>query len=257
MCYEPAFFVFARNALQCVLIPSKAMTIMLPHVTLYNEISLDGKIAGFEGDIGRYYTRSFRWHADAILVGGRTALSFGPPEPEAERVAVLPLPPKEPVYPGFEDLVYEPRPLIVIPDSRGQVLNWQAIHAQPWYRDPVALVSRATPPDYLAYLQRRHVATIVAGDDHVDLVAAFETLAARFGVRSILADCGGTLNGALLQAGLVDEIALILNPSLVGDLNIQIVYRPLDTPAGPIQLRLAEVERLDDGAVWLRYEVVK
>ena len=43
------------------------MTVMLPHVTLYSEISLDGKIEGLLADIGRYYTRSFRWHADAIM----------------------------------------------------------------------------------------------------------------------------------------------------------------------------------------------
>ncbi len=230
---------------------------MLPHVTLYNEISLDGKIAGFEADIGRYYTRSFRWHADAILMGGNTALSFGPPESDAERAVELPLPAKEALYPGYETLVYEPRPLIVIPDSRGQVLNWLAIHAQPWYRDPVALISRATPQAYRDYLARRRVATILAGEEHVNLAAALAELAARFGVRSILADCGGTLNAALLQAGLVDEFAFILNPSLVGGADIQSVYAPPKAPGGPIPLRLLEIERFADGAVWLRYAVVK
>ncbi len=142
---------------------------MLPRVTLYNEISLDGRIEGLQMDVGRFYRLSFRWHADAILVGSRTALSFGPPEPAAEQATELPAPTKEPLYPGFEGLVYQPRPIIIIPDSRGQVRNWQAIHAQPWYRDPVALISRATLQDYLAYLKRRHVAVITAGDDHVDL----------------------------------------------------------------------------------------
>ena len=229
---------------------------MLPRVTLYNEISLDGRIEGLQVDVGRFYRLSFRWHADAILVGSRTAQSFGPSEPAEERACELPAPAHEPLYPGFEDLVYEPRPIIAIPDSRGQVLNWQAIHAQPWYRDPVAIVSRATPPDYRDYLKRRRVATITAGDDHVDLRAALEELHERFGVRAILTDCGGGLNGALLQAGLVDEVALILNPSLVGDLSAQTVYRPPDAPGEAILLRLLDVERFDDGALWLRYAVV-
>lgn len=230
---------------------------MLPRVTLYNEISLDGRIEGLQMDVGRFYRLSFRWHADAILVGSRTALSFGPPEPAAEQATELPAPTKEPLYPGFEGLVYQPRPIIIIPDSRGQVRNWQAIHAQPWYRDPVALISRATLQDYLAYLKRRHVAVITAGDDHVDLRAALEELNGRFGVRSILTDCGGALSGALFQGGLVDEVAVILNPSLVGDPAAQTVYCPPTAPGEAIPLRLLEVERFDDGALWLRYSVVQ
>jgi 2,5-diamino-6-(ribosylamino)-4(3H)-pyrimidinone 5'-phosphate reductase len=230
---------------------------MLPRVTLYNEISLDSRIEGLKMDVGRYYRLGFRWHADAILVGSRTAQSFGPPESAEAQASELPLPAKEPLYPGFEDLVYEPRPIIVIADSRGQVRNWQAIHAQPWYRDPVALVSHATPPDYLTYLKQRRVATITAGDDHVDLRAALEELNGRFSVRSILTDCGGGLNGALLQAGLVDEVAVILNPSLVGDLAAQTVYRPPDAPGEVISLRLLDLECFEDGALWLQYAVVQ
>ena len=51
-------------------------------------------------------------------------------------------------------------------------------------------------------------------------------------------------------------MALILNPSLVGDLSAQTVYRPSDAPGEAILLRLLDVERFDDGALWLRYAVV-
>jgi len=57
----------------------------------------------------------------------------------------LPAPEHLPVVPGFEDLVYEPRPLLVVPDSRGRVRNWVHALAQPWYRAIVVLTSRATP----------------------------------------------------------------------------------------------------------------
>jgi 2,5-diamino-6-(ribosylamino)-4(3H)-pyrimidinone 5'-phosphate reductase len=43
----------------------------------------------------------------------------------------VPAPERLPVVPGFEDLVYEPRPLFVVPDSRGRVLNWIHALAQP------------------------------------------------------------------------------------------------------------------------------
>jgi len=52
-----------------------------PRVTIYNEISLDGRIEGFDQDVGRYYRLGFRWRSDAILMGSVTAQAFGPAEP--------------------------------------------------------------------------------------------------------------------------------------------------------------------------------
>jgi diaminohydroxyphosphoribosylaminopyrimidine deaminase/5-amino-6-(5-phosphoribosylamino)uracil reductase len=50
----------------------------------------------------------------------------------------------------------------------------------------------------------------------VDLRAALRDLAAR-GSNEVLVEAGGTLNGALLQQGLVDELVLYLAPQLLGD----------------------------------------
>ncbi|GAA3711116.1 hypothetical protein GCM10022204_32280 [Microlunatus aurantiacus] len=63
-----------------------------PHVTVYNEISLDGKITGFDGDGVRYYARGLRWPSDAILMGSVTAEAFGPNESAAEQERELPPP---------------------------------------------------------------------------------------------------------------------------------------------------------------------
>ena len=51
----------------------------------------------------------------------------------------------------------------------------------------------------------------------VDLVACKQDLAAR-GNNEILAEAGSRLNGALLQAGLVDELVIYLAPQLLGDM---------------------------------------
>jgi 2,5-diamino-6-(ribosylamino)-4(3H)-pyrimidinone 5'-phosphate reductase len=145
-------------------------------------------------------------------MGSVTAQAFGPAEPADQRMRELPAPEHLPVVPGFEDLVYEPRPLLVVPDSRGRVRNWVHALAQPWYRAIVVLTSQATPPDYLEYLNRRGIAHLSAGEDRIDLPAALELLQARYGVQSMRTDCGGRLNGSLLAAGLVDEVAVIINP---------------------------------------------
>jgi 2,5-diamino-6-(ribosylamino)-4(3H)-pyrimidinone 5'-phosphate reductase len=210
-----------------------------PRVTIYNEISLDGRIEGFDQDVGRYYRLGFRWRSDAILMGSVTAQAFGPAEPADQQMRRVPAPERLPVVSGFEDLIYEPRPLLVVPDSRGRVRNWVHALAQPWYGAIVVLTSQATPLDYLEYLKRRGI----------------DLLQARYGVQSVRTDCGGRLNGALLAAGLVDEVAVIINPSLAANPTSQsLVTLPHAIFPGALRLALQEVDRLNDGAVWLRYE---
>ena len=227
-----------------------------PHVTIYNQISIDGRIEGFAMDGARYYRRGFRWRSDAILMGSVTAQNFGPAEPPEQRVADMPALEQVPIFPGFEDLVYEPRPLLVVPDSRGSVRNWRHALAQPWYRSILVLVSRRTPSDYLGYLRRRGIDHLAAGDDRVDLAAALDQLATGHGVASIRTDSGGGLNGALLAAGLVDEMVVIVSPRVSGQPESQSLVRlPHAMQPTGVPLRLMELETLADGAVWLRYRL--
>jgi len=58
------------------------------------------------------------------------------------------------------------------------------------------------------------VLTDAAG--RVDLKAVLRELAGR-GINEVLVEAGRTLNGALLRAGLVDELLLYLAPQLLGD----------------------------------------
>ncbi|WP_141824275.1 RibD family protein [Humibacillus xanthopallidus] len=225
-----------------------------PHVVVYNEVSIDGRVVGFDTDPSRYYRLGFRWRSGAILMGSTTALAFGPPEPVAEELRALPPPDRLPVVPGFESLVTEPRPLLVVSDSQGIVRCWQHALAQPWYRSIVVLVSRSTPADYRRYLDRRGIEHLEAGEHRVDLARALERLATTHGVSAVRTDGGGALNGALLTAGLVDEIALLLDPVISSDPDGQrLVTLPHPTAPGGIRLRLTDVERLDDGALLLRY----
>ena len=227
---------------------------MLPEVVVYNAVSLDGRVTGFADEPGRYYRLGFRWASDAILMGSETALAFGPSETPAEREQERPPLPGEPVVPGFEALVTEPRPLLVVPDSAGRVHTWRHARSQPWYRAAVSLVSARTPDDHLSYLRRRGVDVVAAGDDRVDLRAALSELAERWGVRRVRTDGGGRLAGALFDAGLVTELAVLLVPTVVGDAGARSLVEGL-TSGAATPLALIELERLDDGALWLRYRV--
>ncbi len=86
-----------------------------------------------------------------------------------------------------------------------------------------------------------------------------EELNSRYGVGVVRADCGGTLNGVLLRAGLVDEISLVVSPCLIGGTTPSSIFVAPDLASaeGTISLRLIGVETLRGDVVWLRYEVVK
>jgi len=226
-----------------------------PHVTVYNEISLDGKITGFDGDGVRYYTRGFRWHSDAILMGSVTAEAFGPNESPAEQQRDLPALEPAGLPPGFAELVGDPRPLLVVPDSGGRLRNWRHARAQPWYGRIVVLVGERTPAEYVEHLDRRGIEHLTAGVERVDLSQALQQLRREHAVRSIRTDSGGALNGTLLAAGLVDRVAVIIAPRIGRDPEAQTLVRLPGSLADAPALRLVESEVLDDGALWLVYDV--
>ena len=148
---------------------------------------------------------------------------------------------------------------MVIADSRGRIRQWAPLRNQPYWRDALALVSRATPEEYLAHLEGEGVEFILTGEDRVDLRASLEELYSRYGVESIRVDSGGTLNGVLLREGLVDEISLLIHPCLVGGTTPRSLFVAPDLTSADdvIDVRLAHVEELRDGVVWLRYEVIR
>jgi 2,5-diamino-6-(ribosylamino)-4(3H)-pyrimidinone 5'-phosphate reductase len=136
------------------------------------------------------------------------------------------------------------------------VRNWIHALAQPWYRDILVLTSAATPPEYRDYLDRRGIRTWTAGERRVDLARALERLHAEEGVRHIRTDSGGRLNGALLAAGLADELVVMVEPVVAGapgDPALLDLPRELDPRA--VTFERTGVEPLDGGAVVLRYAV--
>jgi 2,5-diamino-6-(ribosylamino)-4(3H)-pyrimidinone 5'-phosphate reductase len=222
---------------------------MLPRVILHNSVSVDGRVDWFAPDIGLHYELASRWKVDVHLAGSKTILSADEDVPPEEETA-------------FEPPQVEPddtRPLLVIPDSRGRVRTWHTLRQAPHWRGCVALCSRATPGEYREYLHERHIEYIVTGDDHVDLRDALEELSARYGAETVLVDSGGTLNGVLLRAGLVDEISLLVHPYLVGGRTPGSFFRApdLNSVEQVIQLRMTHLEQVKDDIVWLRYTVSK
>ncbi|NDJ78959.1 MAG: deaminase [Chloroflexi bacterium] len=179
-----------------------------------------------------------------------------------------PLPPFEgdptPLYDDFlpEHVIHRPdlQGWFTVVDGRGRVRwlykEWPDPAWTGWLL--LVLVGHHTPPAYLAYLRREDIPYLVAGEgDHVDLGVALGKMAARLGVACVLSTAGGRLNGALLRAGLVDEINITFEPLVIGGTDTPSLF---DAPAlqpgeWSSRLRLIKAQAQPGGAVWLRYAV--
>jgi 2,5-diamino-6-(ribosylamino)-4(3H)-pyrimidinone 5'-phosphate reductase len=211
---------------------------MLPYVVIHNAVSVDGRMDRLDVDLGLYYSLISTWKEDLTLCGSGTMLQ-----------------------PGWEEWEHDgtgdpSRPLLAVADSRGRFRNWRKAAPSPYWREGIALCCRSTPKEHLEYLDQDGIKTIVTGHDRVDLREALELLANEHGVKVIRVDSGGTLNGALLRDGLVDEVSVVVSPQLIGGTSLSSMFRAPDLGVEevPINAMLMSSRKVK-GHIWLRYRI--
>lgn len=74
----------------------------------------------------------------------------------------------------------------------------------------VAILSERVSDEYLASLREHGVSYLLAGAPDVDLALALRKIGERLGVRTLMLEGGGGINGGMLRAGLVDEVSLLV-----------------------------------------------
>jgi riboflavin biosynthesis pyrimidine reductase len=119
------------------------------------------------------------------------------------------------------------------------------------------LISSTTPAPYRRVLREYEVPYFQVGDGRVDLGQAVDRLSEVFGVDRIVSTAGGVLNGALLRAGLVDEIDIQILPAVVGRAEAPAIFEGYDFgAAGSLRdLELIAAETRPDGSIFIRYAV--
>jgi 2,5-diamino-6-(ribosylamino)-4(3H)-pyrimidinone 5'-phosphate reductase len=223
---------------------------MIPRVIVYDAVSLDGRTIGLDVDKELYNEIASKWDLDAVLMGSNTVLAELNAKPGEVRGESR----KPQIDPNDE------RPLLVVPDSRGQIRVWNEVREMPYFRDILVLCSRSTPQEYLDFLEERYVKHMVIGYHEVDLGAALNELNVQFGVKSLRVDSGGVLNGVLLREGLVDEVNVLIHPELLGGKSSSSIFPASElNPSGgsTVQLVLVKVENPKTNFVWLQYRVFK
>lgn len=125
--------------------------------------------------------------------------------------------------------------------------------------DPILVIlAEAVPDSHLAGLRGEGISYIFAGRTELDLAAALETLNRELGIERLLVEGGGGANGALLRAGLIDELSLVLTAAIDGSSGAPTVFNSGEDDLGPAPLTRMTLEShtvLEHGALWLRYKL--
>ena len=128
--------------------------------------------------------------------------------------------------------------------------------------DDIAVILPETAADeYLTHLQNVGVSYLFGGKDGYDLKEAITVLAEKFGIKSISLQGGGMIDGAMLAAGLLDELSLVMYPGIDGMAGVPSIFQysgsDTDRPALGQSLEFLSAEVREHGVVWLRYKIHK
>lgn len=231
-----------------------------PYIICHILSALDGKIAGtFAGTkaaraASEEYARiRFAYQADAWLYGTTTTKEFTQYrkpvlEPVCEDVP-------EGDYIAQTDLKF----YYISLDTAGEI-GWESASFQkPGRPDAhvIEILTEETPAAYRAYLRKKGVSYVIAGDTSLDCKVVTEKLKRLFGINTILICGGGTVNWTFVQQGVVDELSLLLAPAADGDPSTPTVFEKSELLATttPVEFQLKNVEQLKDSGIWLTYLV--
>ena len=95
-------------------------------------------------------------------------------------------------------------------------------------------------------LRKKQISYVVSGASSVDLTQAVNLLGEHFGIRTLLLEGGGHINGGFLEAGLVDEVSLLLLAAIDGRHDIPAVFDGVSDSkhrAVPLKLKIRRAAR--------------
>jgi riboflavin biosynthesis pyrimidine reductase len=208
-----------------------------------------GKLPGYKHESDLFETTAASFGIGAWIVGTTTMDEFDAPKRKLPS-ATTRIPKRDYIAkPGAKRLA-------IGADARG-VLRFKENEVGGDH--VVLLLTARASNDYLAHLQSARVSYLFCGRKQIDLHTALCKLATEFKLRKLMLQGGGKFNGAMLAAGLVDEISHLTVPVADGGIGISSMFDIAgDPPAkAAATLRLFSRKQLPGGVTWCRYKVVR
>jgi riboflavin biosynthesis pyrimidine reductase len=119
----------------------------------------------------------------------------------------------------------------------------------------ITILTESVSDDYFAFLRSKGVSYLFGGKSRIDLGNVLRKLRSQFGIRKLLLEGGGKINGSFLAANLIDELSILVGPVADGNIGTPTLFDVEDRSAPARSLTLISMEKRTGGIVWLRYKV--
>jgi riboflavin biosynthesis pyrimidine reductase len=223
-----------------------------PHIICHMLSSVDGRIDGAALRAvtrdGEYESTGAQLNGDAWICGRTTMQQhFAEKEPFVSKSNKATGP-----QPAF--VARRANSYAISVDTLGK-LNWSSgdVHGD----HLICIVSERAPADYLTMLRDKGISYVVAGQSSIDLAEAVKQLGERFGIRTLLLEGGGHINGAFLEADLIDEVSVLVVPGIDGRHGVPAVFDGIsEAKRAATRLKLRSFEPRENDTLWLRYDVI-
>ncbi len=196
------------------------ITHQTPYCVMKTAVTMDGKTGTETGDSqwitgvdARKEVHRMRHEMDAVLVGTGTALADNPRLTTRLEGEV-----SQPIRVVLDRNGVLPRTHHVLADEAAKTLWVMNEKAARTIREEVRVSQLGV-----------EILTVTENDGHLNLRDLFDKLGRR-GVASVLLESGGSLNAAMLHAGLVQEVVLFMAPKIVGGKNAKTAVEGIGIP---------------------------
>lgn len=232
-----------------------------PYVIIHTHVSIDGKIKTV--DSPKFETTSKQYQEIALYpdkqffdikgyLNGRTTTEDNQPLEKTELDEDASVPEGDFIADEDADMYY------VSIDRKG-VIGWTRNYVDYGNRHAhvIEVLSEKATNGYKDFLRQNNISYIIAGEELLDDELVLDKLYDLFGLDRLMIGGGGVLNWSYLQAGLVDEVSLVVGPFADGDPENPSLFTAMDplSQKQPLSFSLVEVSPLEDSAVWLRYTI--
>ena len=187
------------------------------------------------------------FNGNAILYGTTTMLDFC-------NGVVSDLPKSKPIERKDYIAPHEEDIYVVALDCNGTLAHSQNyLERHGLKQHIIEVLTKSVSDEYLAYLRKIGISYIFAGHKELECEIAMIKLKEIFGIERLVIAGGGYTDWSFADAGMIDELSLVLAPAADGEQQVTVFERTDNSLNRAIAFTLKDVKKLDGNGVWLRY----
>ena len=221
----------------------------LPYVICHMLPSIDGRIVlrdwGIANATREYEKTAATFDADGWIIGRVSMAPYAGKARVPARRGGEPIPRKDFVA------SHDTSSFAIAIDPSGK-LTWRENNIDGEH--VITILTERVSDAYLMFLQSKGISYLFGGKSKIDLARVLRKLRKSFGIKRLLLEGGGKINGSFLDANLIDELSILVGPVADGSIGTPALFDASGkSPAR--RLKLISMEKRAGDMVWLRYKV--